>query len=301
MLSRSVSSMLVGASLLLAPVAIPAVLLGSPLAWADASELAKADLAKAEQAYSALDYPTANATASAVLQRGDLPHDELIRATRILALSSVALDKTAAAKDAFVLLLTYDPSYTVDTKLGPRYREPFNEAKGFWSSQSSKPGMDTQVMVSARAPGSIRVTTHDPTSVVKRVIVSYRWAPAKNFVQAAAKTGDSHVDVPAAPAGATRLDYFVRAEDAAGSIVFESGSANAPRFGVVQAESASGGSAKESKSVFASPIFWIVTGVVVAGAATTIALLATQGGDTSTVVSNRWAPSLRCGGGSRCE
>jgi len=293
--------MLVGAALLLAPVAVPAVLLTSSPAWAEGSELAKSELAKAEQAYSALDYPAANAAASTALQRGDLTHDELVRATRILALSSVALDKPAAAKDAFVLLLTYDPTYTVDARLGPRYREPFNEAKGFWSSQSSKPGMETQVMVSARAPGSIRVTTRDPTSVVKRVIVSYRWAPAKNFVQAAAKTGDSHVDVPAAPAGATRLDYFVRAEDSNGSVVFENGSANAPRFGVVQAENASGGAAKENKSVFASPIFWVVTGVLVAGAATTIALVATQGGDTSTVVSNRWTPSLRCGGGARCE
>lgn len=296
MLSRSLSRLALGASLMLAPVALPAVFLAPAVAHADAA----ADVAKAEQAYSALDYPTAHTAAQAVLQKGDLSHDELVRATRVLALSSVALEKPNEAKEAFVLLLTYDPTYTVDAKLGPRYREPFNEAKGFWSSQSGKPGMETQVMVSSRAPGSIRVTTRDPTSVVKRVIVSYRWAPAKTFIQAAAKTGASHIDVPAPPAGSTRLDYFVRAEDAAGSVVFENGSASAPRFSVVQAETAKGGGEKENKSVFASPIFWVVTGVLVAGGATAAVLLATQRGETTTVVSNRWIPALGCGGG-RCE
>lgn len=297
MLSRSISRFALGASLMLAPVAVPAVFLAPVVAHAaDAT----AELAKVEAAYSALDYPAANSGAQAILQKGDLSHDELVRATRILALSSVALEKPTEAKDAFVLLLTYDPTYTVDTKLGPRYREPFNEAKGFWSSQSSKPGMETNVMVSSRAPGSIRVTTRDPTAVAKRIIVSYRWAPSKTFVQAAAKTGDSHVDVPSPPAGSTRLDYFVRAEDAAGSVVFENGSANSPRFSVVQAEAARGGE-KESKSVFASPIFWVVTGIIVAGGVTGAVLLATQGGDTTTVVSNRWTPALGCGGGSRCE
>lgn len=294
-MNRTLSRFALGASLMLAPVAAPAVLFAPSIAHADAAS----DLAKAESAYSALDYPAANSAAQAVLQKGDLSHDELVRATRVLALSSVALEKPSEAKDAFVLLLTYDPTYTVDAKLGPRYREPFNEAKGFWSSQSAKPGMETTVMVSARAPGSIRVTTRDPTTIVKRVIVSYRWAPAKGFIQAAAKTGESHIDIPAAPAGSTRLDYFVRAEDGNGSVVFENGSANAPRFSVVQAEANKG--EKESKSVFASPVFWIVTGVLVAGAATTAVLLATQGGGTTTVVSNKWTPALGCGGGARCE
>ncbi len=277
-------------------MAVPAVLLAPAAARADATS----DLAKAEQAYSALDYPTANATAQAVLQKGDLPHDELVRATRILALSSVAMDKAAEAKNAFVLLLTYDPTYTVDSKLGPRYREPFNEAKGYWAAQSGKPGMESSVMVSPRAPGSIRVTTRDPSAIVKRVIVSYRWAPAKTFVQAAAKTGEAHVDVPTPPVGSTRLDYFVRAEDASGSVAFENGTAASPRFSVVQVEAARG-DAKEGKSVFASPIFWIITGVIVAGGATAAVLLATQKGETTTVVSNKWTPALGCGGGSRCE
>jgi len=294
MLSRTLSRLVLGSALFLAP-ALPAVMLVPAVAHADGS----GDLAKAEQAYGALDYPAAHAAARSVVQRGDLSHDELVRATRILALSSVALEKPAEAKDAFVLLLTYDPTYVVDPKLGPRYREPFNEAKGFWSSQSSKPGIDTQVMVSPRAPGSIRVATKDPTNVVRRVIVSYRWAPSKNFVQAAAKTGDAHVDVPAPPSGSTRLDYFVRAEDAAGSAVFEAGTAAPPRFSVVQAE-ATRAEAKENKSIFASPIFWIVTGVIVAGGATAAIVAATQGGGTTAVTSNRWTPALGCGG-VRCE
>lgn len=295
MLSRTASRFLLASALSLAPMAVATTMLMPTVAHADAG----ADVAKAEQAYSALDYPAANSTARALLQKGDLSHDELVRATRVLALSAVAMDKLTEAKDAFVLLLTYDPSYSVDTKLGPRYREPFNEAKGYWAAQSGKPGMESSVMVSSRAPGSIRVKTRDPSAVVKRIIVSYRWAPAKTFIQAAAKSGDSYVDVPAPPPGSTRLDYFVRAEDADGSIAFENGSAASPRFSIVQAEAARG-ETKQDKSIFASPIFWVVTGVLVAGGATAAVFLATQKSETTTIVSNKWTPALGCGG-SRCE
>lgn len=294
--NRSARAATVAVALRAAPLALAVSLLALPaVAWADNVS----ELSKAEQAYASLDYTTANGNARALLAKGDLSHDELLRATRIVALTSVALDKPSEAKDAFVLLLTYDPTYVVDSKLGPKYREPFNEAKGYWAAQSSKPGMELSAMVSSRAPGSVRVITRDPTNVIQRVIVSYRWAPAKNFIQAAAKTGDAHVDVPTPPAGASRLDYFARAEDKNGNAVFEAGSAASPKFSVVQLEPTRS-EAKESKSVFASPLFWIVAGVLVAGATTGGILLATQGGETTTVVSNRWSPALGCGG-SRCE
>lgn len=258
-----------------------------------------AAISKAEQAYAQLDYASANTAAQAAIASGGLNHDELTRATRVVALTSVALERPAEAKDAFVALLTYDPAYVVDAKLGPRYREPFNEAKGYWAAQSSKPGMESSEMISARAPGSIRVVTRDPTGVVARVVVAYRWAPAKIFVQIASKTGDQHIDVPAPPVGSSRLDYYVRAEDARANAVFENGTSASPKFGLVRVESVS--TTKESSSVFASPWFWVVTGALLAaGGATAGVLAVTQGGSTTTVVSNTWTPSLGCGG-ARCE
>ncbi len=259
-----------------------------------------AAISKAEQAYAQLDYASANAAAKSAITAGGLNHDELTRATRVVALTSVALERPTEAKDAFALLLTYDPTYTVDAKLGPRYREPFNEAKGYWAAQSSKPGMESSEMLSARAPGSIRVVTRDPTGVVARVVVAYRWAPAKNFVQVASKTGDQHIDVPAPPVGSSRLDYFVRAEDAHANAIFENGTSASPKFGLVNPEPATS-TAKENKSVFASPWFWVVAGALIVAGGTTAGVLAfTQGGGTTTVVSKTWTPSLGCGG-ARCE
>jgi len=226
----------------------------------------EADLATAENAYAALDYPSALSAADSVLAKGSLSHDVLTRATRVAALAHAALGHADQAKQQFVLLLEYDPEFKVDAKLGPRFTEPFAEAKGYWQAQGRRPGMDVQVVVQYGQPGEIRVTTRDPLGIVKRVSSGHRWAPRREFT---ASDGDAarSVEVEANPSGSTRLEYYVRAIDAKGNAVFEEGTPELPRSTVVTEPSRGGGAGEEKKSFFSSPAFLIIGGALVAGAA----------------------------------
>jgi hypothetical protein len=79
--------------------------------------------------------------------------------------------------------------------------------------------------------------------------------------------GSRTVDVPASPEKSGRLDYYARGLDAKDNAVFEEGSADVPKAFVV-AEPARSASQDERRSIFSSPVFYIVGGVILAGAAT---------------------------------
>jgi hypothetical protein len=226
--------------------------------------LASPDLATAENAYAALDYPTALAAAENVLAQRGLGHDVLTRATRVAALSHAALGHADQAKQLFSTLLEYDSEFKVDTKLGPRFTEPFAEARGYWQAQGKKPGMEVQAIIQWHQVGQIRATTADPLGIVKRLVVGFRWAPAREYTSVNVEPGTRQVDVPAS-GGSTRLDYYVRALDAKDNAVFEEGSPEAPKTVVVNEPARS--AQEERTSFFGSPLFYIIGGVVIAGAA----------------------------------
>ncbi len=275
-----------------------------------ASSLANAapvqqELDLAEQAYANLDYPEANKIAERVVKQRGLNHDQLIRGYRVLALTYAVLDKEVPAKDAFVALLTYDPDFQVDANLGPRVQTPFFEARGFWRAQSGKPGIEASTVLRPKEPGTIRITTRDPSHVVKKVNVGFRWGATEEMTVRTVAVGDNvPVEVPPPPPGTTRLDYYTQAVDDRDDAVFEVGNAGSPKSAVVQVDqvrvvqAASGGG-----GVFSSPVFWIITGVVVAGAATAIGVVALKPDDkvvTHTTyvpaTSGALSPILGCGG-----
>lgn len=227
----------------------------------------EADLAAAENAYAALDYGPALAGAEAVLQQRGLGHDVLTRATRVAALSHAALGHGEQAKQMFSMLLEYDPDFKVESKLGPRFVEPFSEARGYWQAQGRRAGMDVQVTLHWGQPGVIRVATVDPLGLVKRVNVAFRWAPGREYTTTTLEPGVRSVEVPANSGGASRLDYFVRANDVKDSAVFEDGSSEAPKIVTVNEPPREAGFQAEKKSIFASPAFYAVAGVLVVGAA----------------------------------
>ena len=229
----------------------------------------ESDLASAENSYAALDYPAASSKADEVLAQRGLSHDVLVRATRVAALSHAALGHTDKAKEYFTLLLGYDPDFKVDTKLGPRFSEPFAEARGYWQAQGRRPSMEVQAVMQYGQPGQIRVVTVDPMSNIKRVAVGYRWAPARDYTNVTVDPGTRSIDVPANPSGAGRLDYWVRAMDAKDNAVFEEGTPEGPKTVIVNepANRAGGAAGEEKKSFFGSGLFFVATGVVLAGAA----------------------------------
>jgi len=263
------------------------------------------DLAVAENAYAGLDYANASAKAEEVLAQRGLGHDVLVRATRVAALSHAALGHSEKSKEYFVLLLGYDPDFKVDTKLGPRFNEPFAEARGYWHAQGRKPSMDVQAVVQYGQAGQIRVVTVDPLGTIKRVSVAYRWAPARDYTNVSVEPGTRSVDIPQSPSGAGRFDYHVRALDSKDNAVFEEGSAEGPKTVIVnepaRGSGGGGGAAvgEEKKSIFGSPFFWGGAALVVAGAAVGGFFLL-RPTDYSPSTTGRTAFGASCGG-ARCE
>jgi hypothetical protein len=271
--SRLRTSLVLALSLALAPgFAAPSQ------AWAQrgkpALAAAPADVETAEQLYAKLDYESANAVAERVVKKNGLSHDQLVRAYRVLAVTYAVLDKEEHARDAFLQLLTYDSEYQVDPNLGPKVNTPFSEARGSFRSLSSKPGIEVSASVSTGG-GNLRVTTRDPTRMVKRVNVGYRWTSTGEYTVTPINPGEAVVaiEVNAAPPGRTRLDFYVQAFDERENVVLEGGNPNVPKsaFAEVGASRAGAGGSEtrsEGGSIFASPYFWIFAGAAVAGAGT---------------------------------
>jgi hypothetical protein len=252
-----------------APVATPVPAAGS----VDAAT----DLAASEKAYANLDYDNANLVAARVLNDKGLTHDQLVRALRVLSLTDAALGHEDQAREEFIELLTYAADFQVDPNLGPRVTAPFLEARGFWRAQPQKPGVEVTPSVHADGPGTLRVVTRDPTHIVKTGSVGFRWGSTEAYTTAplaVSGPGDGIAfDVPERPANVTRLDYYAQVFDERGDAVMEVGNPTSPKSAVVDLPKGAAVAAAGGHSIFASPIFWAVAGVVVAGAATTAILL----------------------------
>ena len=236
------------------------------------------DLAVAEKFYADLDYDRANLVAARVAGGKGLTHQELLRAMRILALTDAALGHEDQAREEFIEILTYAADFQVDPNLGPRVTAPFLEARGYWRAQPEKPGMEVTATVRVDGPGTLRVVTRDPTHIVKTGTVGFRWGSTIPYTTApltVSGPGDGIViDVPERPANVMRLDYYAQVFDERGNAVMEVGNATSPKSAVVDIPKVVVVAKPEGRSIFASPIFWTVAGVVVAGAATTAYLLA---------------------------
>lgn len=262
-----------------------------------------ADVETAEQLYAKLDYEQANAVAERVVKKNGLSHDQLVRAYRVLAVTYAVLDKEEQARDAFLQLLTYDSEYQADPNLGPKVNTPFMEARGSFRSLSSKPGIEVSANVSTGG-GNLRVTTRDPTRMVKRVNVGYRWTSSGDYTNTQINPGEAVVaiEVAAAPPGRTRLDFYVQALDERENTVLEAGNPSVPKSAFAEAGATNtggtkGGTKAEGGSIFSSPVFWVIAGVAVAGAGTA-AFFAFRPQDPTN--SAALSPVIVCGG-DRCN
>ncbi len=279
----------------------PAVAPPAPAPSGAVASNAAAELQAAELAYTNLEYTSARDAAERVSRQSGLSHDQLVRALRLLALTSAALDRSDAAKDAFVALIAYDPEFELDPKLGPRFQDPYYEAKGYWKAQARRPGVEASTLLRPHAPGVLRVSLSDPTSLAEQVRVGFRWSPAREYVRHRLAAGETQIEVPAPPHGSSRFDYYVQALDRRGNVLFERGSPEAPRSSVVVetgAPPAAAGRSDEGGGLLSKPLFWVATGLVLAGgAAGGYFLLRDEGGAPSAA---RFSPTLGCGG-VRCE
>ena len=266
------------------------------------------DLAAAEAAYGQLNYEDAARRADLVTKKRGLSHEQIVRVYRVLSLSRAAIGDDEHARESFVLLLTYDPDHKVDKNLGPKVQQPYLEAKGYWRQQLARPGVEAQVSSLRQGTmATLRVTTRDPSKVVKQVVVGHRFGGQGKYDTANVAVGDQSVNIPV-PGSETRLDYYVQATDANDNVVFEAGSPASPKTSLVEVKSVAGPAPitneKESGSIFASPLFWIATGAVLAGGAVGTYFLATSGKGTREEqlppTASSLSPILFCGA-DRCR
>ena len=265
---------------------------------------APADVETAEALFGKLEFEEANKVADRVTKLRGLTHDQLVRAYKILAITHAFIDHEDPAREAFVLLMTYEPDYQVDPNQGPKVTTPFYEARGFWRSQPTKPGLDVAAQVRGQESGTLRITTRDPTHIVKRVAVGYRWGQSGDYTTSSNAPGNGvQVEVPAPPTGKSRLEYYVQALDDRDDVAFESGNPLAPKSAIADTSAPpmtppdSGRDRDKDKGgggIFSSPIFWTITGIVVVGGATT-AFLVLRPKDTAAPTQASLAPSLQCG------
>jgi hypothetical protein len=261
-----------------APLAVVLALSGtfSTYAWADAAS----DLDAGEAAYAALDYDKANTMAQKVVATHGLTHDQVVRAYRLLGRTYAVLGKTQQATDAFQKLLTYQPDEKSDPSQTPRIQDAFSEAQGLWAGYPTKPSIDAStVALRVHLPGTIRVRLHDPTHQIKKVVVGYRWGGSGPFTVAEQPPAETiNVDVQPGPATVSRLDYYADALDGMDDQALVAGDQSTPKTAIADMPASGGPSGTGAgaigseqgggHSIFASPVFWIVTGVVLAGAAT---------------------------------
>lgn len=262
---------------------------------------APADVEQAEALYAKLDYEQANAVAERVVKKNGLSHDQLVRAYRVLAVTYAVLDKEEQARDAFLQLLVYDADYQADPNLGPKVNTPFMEARGSFRSLPQKPGIEVAANVSTSG-GTLKVTTRDPTRIVKKVNVGYRWTSSGEYtIQQLAPGEAAAVEVAAAPSGRTRLDFYVQAVDERENAVLEAGNPSVPKSAFAEAGGGGGGGGRGGKqeggSVFASPFFWVFAGAAAIGGGTALffALRPTDPPSTASL-----SPVIKCGA-DRCN
>jgi hypothetical protein len=278
----------------LAIVAILAMTLALTRAAAAAPRGGATDVDAAEQLYAKLEYEKALDAAEQILKQHGLTHDVLVRATRLVGVSSAILGKNEVARQAFFQLLVYEPDIELDTSYGPKATAAFQDAREKVRALPTRPGLEVSPSVRTSG-GQLKVTTHDPTHIAKKGLVGLRWTASGEYTISPLALGDATVAVPPAPAGRTRLDFYVAIVDDRDDAVYEAGSARVPKSAFAEPDAPPvRPEREEQKSSFVGgPLFWVIAGTVLAGGGTALffVLRAEDKSPTSAILS----PVIRCG------
>jgi hypothetical protein len=222
-------------------------------------------LATAESAYSNVDFEQARAAATEAITLGGLSPTELVRAYQLVGVSCSALGDSAAARDAFVQMVSIDPDARLDDTVPPRLRAPFLEARGQVSGRSGRLSAEVQL---ARAYGALRIALSDPFELVVTVRMHAR---VEGEVEFTTSEFDPEPEIMARHSGATsadRMEYWLEALDGYGNQVLLVGTEYEPRvvgrLAAVAAGTEGGAAGGGGPGVLGEPVFWIIVGVVAA-------------------------------------
>jgi hypothetical protein len=272
--------------------------------WAQQpDDVVDSELAESERLLAGLDFRGAASSFDRVAKLGGMSREQLVRVYRGQGTAHAALGHSTAARDAFMKLLAIDPDFHVDPNMSPRTKAPYFEARGFWTAQSVRPGLETSVAMNGNVPARITVTLRDPTHLTAHVITGYRWETGAEFtVKASSAESTSVVPIPPPARPVPALEFFVQALDGSDNVLFEKGSPETPQVTAVNAPPRKepappprSGEGEKSKTVFQSPVFWAIAGAVVVGAGATV-FFATRSSEASPATMQQLTPAIACGG-----
>jgi len=92
-------------------------------------------LERAEAAYQNIDFEGTTEAAQEALEEGIHGPEALTRLYRLLGLATAAMGEERRAYEAFVRMLALAPDARVERNIAPQLRQPYLEARGFWSQR----------------------------------------------------------------------------------------------------------------------------------------------------------------------
>jgi len=232
--------------------------------------------------YDDLEFEQALQTLSAALIRAGNTPQQKTTIYRLLAFTYLALGREEEAAGAYRSLLSIEPAFVPGADVAPQTRTFLDGVKQAWEAEG-RPGFQTQppapVTVRHRSPAqadrgtevALEATVDDPDNRVRSLIFAYHQGASQaedrevfQRIEAAREGSTFRATLPAEAVAPPLVEYYLEALDANGLPVAGRGDVAAPlRIAV----------AAPSSSIFASPWFWIITGVLVAGAVITTVLL----------------------------
>ncbi len=146
------------------------------------------DVARAQAAWSELEYERVVEASEAALASADLDTKDRIEALRLLGSALVILERTADAEAAFAKVFAVDPDYVLPSNTSPRIRAVFDPARARWQvaeqeriatqlgSQLAALKLRLELPRSPRGglPITIGVDLEDPSKVASAIILAHR-------------------------------------------------------------------------------------------------------------------------------
>ncbi len=215
-------------------------------------------LAAAEEAYVNIDFESVRDLATQALNEGGHTPTELVRIYKLLGMAHAALGELEPANRAFVRMLMLAPDEEV-TELSPQLRAPYLEARGRLSALSGR--FETTVSL-ARPTSSVVVRLSDPTRMAARIVISARVAGRGRFQTREWEPEERITWRLPGLTDAGWAEYSLDVLDEHGNHLQAVGTLEEPAtLGepiVVQRIA-------DESTVFESPWFWTVVGVVLVG------------------------------------
>jgi len=179
------------------------------------------DVARAREAYVAVDYESTLSFAKAALEHGGNDRSTTGELYFLWALAAAALDRAEESREAFDHALIVNPELKVDRDSSPKIRAPYQEARGALIRTDGKRPLTVEAR---RREGKLELVVQDARGLVDGVELSTRVHPGQAFARQRFDAAPTR-RVTVAPQG---LEFCVRLVDRHGNVLHELGSEAAP-------------------------------------------------------------------------